>query len=83
LRWSTVSRCRVTAFAASDPLANRALAPDVGSVVVTRGAGGANAAEVVTVVGEHDHRRGDLPILGVEFAEQLAEAVVDHRQLGS
>jgi len=37
----------------------------------------------VTVVGAHDHRRGVPPILGVEFVEQLAEVVVDHRQLGS
>ena len=51
--------------------------------VVARRTSGSFVAEVVAVVGAHDDGGGVPQILRVEFIEELAEPVIDHRQLGA
>ncbi len=64
-------------------LRDRRFAPDVAALVVAGFTGRASVAEVVAVIGAHDHRGVVPQVLGVELVENRAEMVVDHRQLGA
>ena len=62
---------------------NRRLAPDVGAVVAAGLARRSAVAQVVAVVGAHDHCGVVPQVLGVEFVEDRAEVMVDHREFGA